>query len=185
MNNTEKFIINELESLIKEIKKHKTFTDFKKAVRQSHLTDLSNPKMHRWGRAIPVYTGDRYVGIDEILKDKSVGSYLIDIKYEYPKVYKSIVSSLNLITIYRAVPKSIKKIDIGDYVALDEKYALGHLESVLEWQQKIKSTLLSMKVPKEDVIWGEADFAEWVYSPKIIRDTVISLEDFYNIIKNK
>ena len=182
MNNIEKFIINELESLVKEVKKHETFTDFRKAVRQAHLTDLSNPKMHRWGRAIPVYSGDHYVGIDDILKDKSVGGYLIDIKYEYPKVYRSIISSSNLITIYRAVPKSIKKIDIGDYVALDEEYALGHMESVLEWQQKTKGTLLSMRVPKKDVIWGEADFAEWVYSPKIIRDTVKSLEDFYNTI---
>lgn len=144
--------------------------------------DLSNPKMHRWGRAIPVYSGDHYTDIDDILRDKSAGSYLIDIKYEYPKIYRSIVSQLNTIVVYRAVPKNIKKIDIGDYVALEEEYALGHLESVLEWQQKIKGKLLSMRIPKEDVVWGEADFAEWVYSPKIIRNVVGSLEDLYNTI---
>ncbi len=76
---------------------------------------------------------------------------------------------------------SENKLGVGDYVALDRSYVKMHGESVLVGQQKYPTyKIISKTVPKTDVIWGQADFNEWVYSPQKLRDEIGNLTDFYN-----
>jgi len=178
----------ELKVLAESIKNYKNVAEFRKAYTQSHLMDLSNPEMHRWGRALAPYKDAPHVDIPQIISDgKYPGSYLTTIKYEYPQIYRSIVSPSDKITVYRAVPedKAGEGIQIGDYVALDREYAQMHLTSVLEGEQGIKGKIISNSVPKSDIIWGNADFREWVYSPKKIRDYAGSLEEFYETVNSQ
>jgi len=165
-------------ALIQEAKKYKTAEEFIRAHRQSHLMDLSNPEKHWVGRAIPMYNDEPFTDIPQIIKDKDkAGSYLSTMKYSNPTEYKSIISSGDTITVYRAVPiDQSDNIRVGDYVALDKRYAQMHLESVLEGQQKVKGKIISKTIPKKDIVWGEADFTEWAYSPKELRDEYKSLE---------
>jgi len=76
-------------------------------------------------------------------------------------------------------------IQIGDYVSLDPSYSKMHGESVLVWEQKYPTyKLISKTVPKKDVLWGQADWNEWVYSPQALRDQYPGgLSDFYNKAK--
>ncbi len=70
---------------------------------------------------------------------------------------------------------------IGDYVALDRQYAVLHGESVVVGEQKWPwYVIISKTLPKKDVIWGEADWNEWAYSPQSIRSEYPNgLKDFY------
>lgn len=149
---------------------------------QSHLMDLSNQELHRWGRAIPSYADEPYTDIGQIIQDANrPGSYLSTMKYSNPVEYRAVSSPKDTITIYRAVPENAgDEIRIGDYVALDKRYAQMHLESVLEGEQGVNGKIISKTVPKKDVIWGNADFTEWAYSPKDLRDKYPSLTDIWN-----
>ncbi len=71
---------------------------------------------------------------------------------------------------------------IGDYVALDRQYAVLHGESVVVGEQKWPwYVIISKTLPKKDVIWGEADWNEWAYSPQSIRDEYPNgLRGFYD-----
>lgn len=169
------------DALIQEAKKYNTAEEFIHAHRQSHLMDLSNPEKHWAGRAIPMYEDELFTDILQIIKDKDrAGSYLSTMKYSNPAEYKAITSSGDMITIYRAVPSDKSDdIRVGDYVALDKKYAQMHLDSVLEGQQGVKGKIISKTVPKKDIVWGEADFTEWAYSPKELRDKYKSLKSIW------
>lgn len=79
----------------------------------------------------------------------------------------------------KGVDEQKRKIDVGDYVAIDREYAVTHGRSQYDKLYEI----VSKTVPKKDVIWDGADFEEWVYSPQAHRNTVASLEDFYEKVK--
>lgn len=172
------------DALVKEIRtgKYKSAEEFRKAVSQSHLMDLSNPEKHNIGRAFAHYKDEPLTDISDVLRDKDrPGSYLSTMKYSNPVEYRAISSPGETIKIYRAVPENVgDEIRIGDYVALDKKYAQMHLDSVLEGEQATKGKIISMEVPKKDIIWGEADFTEWAYSPRELRDKYPTLDDIYN-----
>jgi hypothetical protein len=75
-------------------------------------------------------------------------------------------------------------IKIGDLVALTPSYARMHGESHIVWSWKYPMyAMVTKTVPQTDVIWDQADFNEWVYSPQSIRDQYPGgLRDFY--VKN-
>ena len=155
-----------------------TWDDFRRRVRQSHLTDLSNPLDHVFGRALAGFKDEPKTDIQQLLDEQS--GYLDDIKYTDREIYAAITARKPTVKIFRAVPETVTgKIRPGDYVALTRRYAQMHLESVLESQQGIKGKILVEEVPKRDVIWGEADWQEWAYSPREWRDAIPSLEEFY------
>ena len=178
-------IPKELEPLAQEAQKYKSADEFRKAVNQSHLMDLSNPEVHNWGRAFASYADEPLTDISQIIKNADkAGSYLSTMKYSNPVEYKAITAPGDTITIYRAIPEGVSgKIRIGDYVALDKKYAQMHLDSVLQGEQKTKGKIISLTVPKKDIVWGEADFTEWAYSPQNLRQQYPTLTDFYNKVK--
>jgi hypothetical protein len=177
----------DLNMLLTEAKKYPTFEDFRTAFTQKHLTDLSNPEKHIWGRALSGYSDEPLTDISEIIKNQNnPGSYYSTIKYSHPEVFKKISSPENTITMYRAVPFNIgNNIRIGDYIALDKKYAILHGESVLKGEQGIDYKILSKKVSKEDVVYGGADFSEWTYSPKKLREEGKSLQNIFEKSKLK
>ena len=184
---------NSIEAAIRELselaRQSHTFENFSSRLRQAHLTDLSNPTFHRWGRAIPVYADEPYTDLLDILRDRhNPGSYHETIKYEAPEVYRAINRAVHTgqITMYRAVPREIQgPIQIGDYVALDPEYARGHARQVIQGEQGRPAKILKKTVPLEDVVWGDADFNEWAYSPKTLRESVRSLEDLYGQVHRK
>jgi hypothetical protein len=65
-----------------------------------------------------------------------------------------------MITIYRAVPKEVEKINPGDWVTLSPSYADSHLLSNLE-----EGHVISMKIPAKD-LWFDGDsINEFGYDP--------------------
>lgn len=180
-----RMVDDDISPLLSAAQNAKSLDEFRRSFSQSHLTDLSNHEMHRFGRAISPYKGEPYTDLTQILADGSrPGSYLTTIKYEAPEVYRQITSPKETVTVYRAVPKNAgDSIRIGDYVALEERYARMHGESVLGAQQGVEWKLVKETVPKKDIVWGNADFNEWAYSPQRIRQQYPSLEDLYSQIK--
>lgn len=63
------------------------------------------------------------------------------------------------VTVYRAVPKGVDKINEGDWISLSKKYAEEHGE-------KNDSPVISMKVKAKDVSWDGNDVNEFAYFPK-------------------
>ncbi len=68
------------------------------------------------------------------------------------------------ITIYRAVPKSLKegKVRNGDWVTLSESYAKQHGNHALEGDYRI----MSEEVPAENLYWDGNDINEWGYDDR-------------------
>lgn len=60
------------------------------------------------------------------------------------------------VIIYRSVPKGIKEIRAGDWVALDKKYAKAHE----------RGELIEMEVPADHVAWAGTDMNEYFYVPR-------------------
>ncbi len=168
----------DLEPLVRLAQSSFTFDDFRRAVTQTHLMDLSDPDNHRWGRAFRGYDDEEQIDVAQILE---TGQYLEDIRLTYPQIYWLITKShFPWIRIYRAVPyPGTQKIRIGDYVAIDPEYARMHGRSVLRGEQKTGYRVVSMLAQKVDVIWDEADFQEWVFSPRVLREEVGSLKSFW------
>src|ERR1035437_2321977 len=95
------------------------------------------------------------------------------------------------VTIYRAVPKSLKEGSVrnGDWVSLSENYATEHAKHVLDGSYKI----ISKEVPISDVWWDGNDINEWGYDDGknyVHKDTKnnlklndpITYDDYGNII---
>ena len=68
------------------------------------------------------------------------------------------------VTIYRAVPKSLKegRIRNGDWVTLSENYAKNHGNHVLEGDYRIMKEV----VPAENLYWDGNDINEWGYDDR-------------------
>jgi hypothetical protein len=68
------------------------------------------------------------------------------------------------ITIYRAVPKSLKesKVRNGDWVSLSESYVKVHGEHVLNGNYRI----IQEEVPAENLYWDGNDINEWGYDDR-------------------
>ena len=65
-----------------------------------------------------------------------------------------------MVTIYRAVPKEINRINPGDWVTLSPSYADSHLLSNLE-----EGHVISMKIPAKN-LWFDGDsINEFGYDP--------------------
>jgi hypothetical protein len=155
-----------------------SFADFRAQIQQRHLTDLSS-QLYRFGRAFRMYSSEsERVDAESIRENRS---YMEDIKVSTPRTWAAITAPGDTVRIYRAVPTAHARegIRVGDYVALDPSYARMHGLSVLRGQQKESFRTISKVVPKSDVIWGEADWNEWAYSPASLRQRVPSLEEFY------
>lgn len=181
----------ELTNLVIAASGYETQEDFISAYTQGHLTDLSDPAKHRWGRALPMYRDEPLTDLAAIVvgaADAPGGGYMEDIRVTYPDTYQKIHSSLRraggiegaTITAWRAVPEDAPdQIQVGDYVALEKSYAQMHLDAVLQGEQGVRGKLVKAEIPLKDVVWGEADFAEWAYSPRGLRKRYPSLSDVY------
>lgn len=75
------------------------------------------------------------------------------------------------VTIYRAVPKGIKKINEGDFVTLSPKYAELHSIDQLDYRPPesprgdVSGDVISQKVKVKDLIWDGNDVNEFGYFP--------------------
>lgn len=69
-----------------------------------------------------------------------------------------------IVTIYRAVPKSIKESNVrnGDWVTLSESYAKQHGNHALEGNYRI----IKEEVPAENLYWDGNDINEWGYDDR-------------------
>ena len=69
-----------------------------------------------------------------------------------------------MVTIYRAVPKSIKESNVrnGDWVTLSESYAKQHGNHALEGNYRI----IKEEVPAENLYWDGNDINEWGYDDR-------------------
>ena len=172
---------SEIDKLTQLANESETWDDFKKKVRQGNLMDLSSPELHRFGRAVPVYADEPYEDIQHIVEN--IPSYVEDIKYTNKATYQQVTGKSDTVTAYRAVPKEFADQGIrpGDYVSLDKEYAKLHGRG----KEGKDFVVLKEKLPKKDVVWGQADFNEWAYSPRELREQTGSLEEFYNKVKGK
>ena len=173
---------NLVNEMIKDAK-NSDFNTFFSKYSASHLIDLSNRELHRVARAIQPYEDEPYFSIKDIIDGKG-NDYLNVVKYDNKNVYNAIKNSEKdgKITIWRSIPKDAKSgIEAGDFVALEKSYADSHGGD--RFNQKWKT--VSMKVPIEDVVFGENDFAEWHYSPEKLRDKFGSLEKFWEAAQNE
>ena len=75
------------------------------------------------------------------------------------------------VTIYRGVPKGIKKINEGDFVTLSPKYAELHSIDQLDYRPPgsprgdVSGDVISQKVKVKDLIWDGNDVNEFGYFP--------------------
>lgn len=69
-----------------------------------------------------------------------------------------------MVTIYRAVPKSLKEGSVrnGDWVTLSEAYARQHGNHALEGDYR----MMEERVPAENLYWDGNDINEWGYDDK-------------------
>lgn len=69
-----------------------------------------------------------------------------------------------MVTIYRAVPKSLKEGSVrnGDWVTLSEAYARQHGNHALEGDYR----MMEKRVPAENLYWDGNDINEWGYDDK-------------------
>jgi len=63
------------------------------------------------------------------------------------------------VTIYRAVPPNVDKINPGDWVTITSKYARDHMEGEDGWK------ILKMTVPAKDIYTNGDSLDEWGYDP--------------------
>jgi hypothetical protein len=70
------------------------------------------------------------------------------------------------VTIYRAVPKGINKINEGDFVTLSPKYAELHAASGYGQRGDEAGQVLTAKVKVKDLVWDGNDVNEFGYFPK-------------------
>ena len=66
------------------------------------------------------------------------------------------------VKVYRAVPKNVSQINVGDWVTISRQYAVDHGESALKGEYKI----LSKAVPARDLFTSGDSFHEWGYDPQ-------------------
>ena len=158
----------QLKPLLKEIGKYSNAKEFERA-HNGNMMDLSNPKAHRFGRMFSS-NGDGTIE-DLVAINKVYGKDGVDVlSYEESANVPEVTDPNQLVTIYRSAPKSAKGILPGDWISFSKDYADSHA----------RGKIISEKVPAKDVIWPQADFHEWVYSPDRIRKNYKSLQDFYN-----
>lgn len=69
-----------------------------------------------------------------------------------------------MVTIYRAVPKGVTKINKGDWVTLSKTYAKHH--GMHHEDSKLDMPVISMKVKASDVVWDANDINEFAYIPE-------------------
>jgi len=159
------------------------YKSFKKLITQEHLMDLSDQEKHRFGRAFTHYEDEPLQDIKYFLDEDP--QMVDNFKYYDRTTYNAIIFPTDTVVIYRAVPQDAEnKIRVGDYVTLNRSYAEGHLRSVIIGEQKIKGKIIKATVPKEDVVWGQADALEWAYSPREQREKFRTTKAFYDFVKS-
>ena len=87
----------------------------------------------------------------------------------YEKILESKNKPNKEITIYRAVPAGVKKINEGDFVTLSPKYAELHATSGYGQRGDEAGKVISKKVKVQDIIWDGNDVNEFGYFPKIAK----------------
>lgn len=173
-----------LNFLRSEAELHDTAESFVDSLTGSNLMDLSNRERHRFGRAVASYPDERRVSLEEVAADPGLQSHVgagdwIQRDSMYRSESRAIYGGGDTVTIYRGVPTGVGEISIGDWVAIDPEYARisGESNNLAGYQ------VVAMQVPKSDVVWGEADLREWVYSPRELREQVGNLTDFWKARK--
>lgn len=71
-----------------------------------------------------------------------------------------------MVTIYRAVPTGVSKINNGDWITLSKTYATEHSYGAQgrdPWGNDIDGIVLSMKVKAKNVVWDGNDINEFAY----------------------
>jgi hypothetical protein len=163
----------ELESLVAEVDKYETPSEFSLAFTANSLMDLSNPEKHRFGRLFETSGDD--VQQDAYQMANEYGSRGNNhYSYETSANVPDVSSPNEKVTIYRGTVKAQKNMLPGDFVSFSKEYALNHNNG---------EKLLKKTVPAKDVIWQGNDLHEWIYSPAKIRKNFSSLEDFYTKVK--
>lgn len=159
-----------------------TLQGFCDAYTGAHLLDLSNRACHRVGRAIPVNppgAGDlEMLDLDAMQRSGRQGECGIgrwsfgDPRYRHE--VEALFGPSRTVAIHRGVPRGVAAIDIGDWVALDPAYAADSGEiNNRSWH------VVSLVVPKTDVVWDNNDAKEWVYSPRSLRARAVSLRTIW------
>jgi len=100
--------------------------------------------------------------------------YSQDFGYENPGLvarFKNIKPEDN-VDIYRAISKDdpAGKIEPGDWVAIEYKYAKTHGAA---GYGDVGSKIVKMKVPAKDVVWAGTSADEYFYAPQKLRDSSI------------
>ena len=100
--------------------------------------------------------------------------YSIDFGYENPGLvarFKNVKPEDN-VDIYRAISKDdpVGKIEPGDWVAIEYKYAKTHGAA---GYGDVGSKIVKMKVPAKDVVWAGTSADEYFYAPQKLRDSSI------------
>lgn len=166
-----------LRFLSAEARKYKTAREFASAYNQAHLVDLSDRAAHRVGRAIrrhPESPDDvATIDISQARRGRQdevgLGPWAKnDRRYRFE--YAALYGTSSTVVIYRGVPRGTKAIDIGDFVTLDPEYARQSGEG-----NNARSAVIARTVPVSDVIFGDNDAKEWIYSPLALRQKAVSL----------
>jgi hypothetical protein len=63
------------------------------------------------------------------------------------------------VTIFRAVPNTVKSINNGDWVAIDQRYAKNHMDGETDWH------ILKKKVKASEIYTNGDSWDEWGYQP--------------------
>ena len=153
-----------------------TKDDFRRSAVAGNLMDLSNRAGHRFGRAVPVYADEPYLTVPELVEQHDIAAYPQSVgdNTELRRQLLAVAGGKGTVTIYRGGMPEGADIEVGDFVALDRQTAGQYVES-----EGRDTGFVSKEVPVEDVVWGNADYSEWAYSPKDFREAVGSLEAFY------
>jgi len=149
----------ELKQLAVLARKYKTADDFYNDFNMESMMDLSSPEKDRYGR---IFYESADGGFDDVVEtNKKYGSQGNDAIRGYPSANVPITTDpQERVTIYRSATKSQKEILPGDWVSFSKEYAASHA----------RGHVLSKTVQAQDVIWAQADFNEWIYSPHTFRD---------------
>ena len=166
----------ELDALAKESPSN---DEFRKSVTARHLTDLEDRGKHRFGRSVASRKdeADEFSTIPEVIEQHGLAAHLDDVG-DYPELKRQIAAvarGKKTVKIYRGGLPEGADIEIGDFVTLDRSYV-----DLYEGHEGRGTRMVTKDVPVEDVVWGNADYTEWHYSPKDFREAVGTLEDFYD-----
>ena len=177
--------MNETENALAELKAiaraSSDIREFQRAVVAGNLMDLSNREGHRFGRIAPFYPepDDGYLTVRELVAQHQLIRYpTIGGTPELRRQLRSVGHGASHVVIYRGGVPAGAEIEVGDFVTLDRETAELYVGS-----GDRGPGLVHRKVPVSDVVWGRADYSEWHYSPRSLREAIGDLQSFFRRTK--